>query len=220
MKDNNRQFIEIFKERFSLFLWALVITLIVLGGYWLVQRTIEPKFDFSIALDSRIPFIHWTIWIYLSDLLFFSFAALALTRKEFIQILQIILIAYVISMIGFIFLPGDYPRIEVTTIASPFYRWGYGVFHTVDLANNTFPSMHVGLTWIICISLARRFQRYKYIIFAYSILVTLSVLTTKQHFILDIVGGLTVVFISLNLHRLLVRWRTKNRVETKSVNQA
>lgn len=211
MNSNNEQSRNFIKEKLELFFLALLLTLIILGGYWLVQRTIEPKFNFLIPLDRRIPFLPWTIWIYLSDLIFFSLAALVLTRKDFVLILQTILIAYSISMIGFIFLPGAYPRIDISTIESPFYRWGYGIFHSVDLANNTFPSMHVGLTWIICISLARRFPRYRMFIFGYSILVTLSVLTTKQHFILDIVGGLVVVFVSFNVHRLLSeRWGKKH----------
>jgi len=181
------------------FITTIAILIVYFSIYLLVQRIVSPSYDFSIPLDYMIPFIPETIWLYLSIILFFICVPIFLSNDEFQRLFNIIAIAYLITLPLFILLPSNYPRIDYSTIQSSFYQWAYATTFVFDKPNNTFPSLHISLTWITGLFL---YKKSKWILL-YAILITLSVLTTKQHFILDICGGLVVVCVSYRLEKYI-----------------
>lgn len=172
---------------------SIVLTVVLISLYFFIQSRVNPCYNFATIVDFWVPFIPWTIWIYMSYALCYVFAALVLESKEFKTLYLKVIVIFFFSIILFIIFPSNYPRADTSSI-SEFYQWGYGLLYGIDGANNTFPSLHVSLTWVVCFALVDKFKKQKWIIIIYCTIVSLSVLTTKQHFIADILGGLFLVF--------------------------
>jgi len=192
-------------ERLVQFFISLALLFILLIIYLGVQRIVTPTYSFMIPADYMVPFLDWTIIIYVSYYFFFLVASLLINRKTFIKFILVMFIAYVFSIIMFVLFPSSYPRFDYTQIKNEVFQWAYGALHGVDKANNTFPSLHVSLTWIGCIGLIKSLKRFRWLVFIYGLLITISVLTTKQHYIADIFGGVSVAFLSYYFYNIIER---------------
>jgi membrane-associated phospholipid phosphatase len=94
------------------------------------------------------------------------------------------------------------PRPDGTSLADGLYRWLIGI----DTPANCFPSGHITAPAIGCWFLARqRFRWWPGIVGVYSVL-AVSVLTTKQHYVIDIAGGLVTAAIGIVTAS---RWRAR-----------
>lgn len=172
----------------------LLIGLLVVGSaeglYGIIQHSVKSSYSFLTPYDDMIPLVHGWIWIYISIFPSFILAAIFLEKESFNLTLKRVIWAQIITFPFFIFIPADYPRPHIVDDGT-FYGWGYALMHQLDGANNTFPSLHVSMTWAIMHELMI-VPAYSLTVFTYSMLVTWSVLFTKQHFIWDAVGGIMV----------------------------
>lgn len=142
--------------------------------------------------ENLIPFIGWTTYVYLSFLVFIPLAIFLIPKGRYARTILALSIMCVMHFIIFIFFPTIYPRADIDT--------GFILFEIlkmVDAPTNCFPSLHVGISMFLAIALLRtRGDRLSVIIFFWAILIALSTLTTKQHYILDLFGALATSFIS------------------------
>ena len=190
----------------------LLIGLLVEVGsisfYRLIQKAAPGKYDFMTIIDSSIPFIPEWIWIYVSILPIFLYAALTLQKELFNITLKRVVVAHFLSYPFFFLLPSNYPRPSIADL-SPFYNWAYGVMHVVDGVNNTFPSLHVSITWVICHMLKRNGMR-NWLAYGYASIISISTLVTKQHFVVDVFGGIIIFGATL----LIVHYKKKTIHDT------
>lgn len=204
---------------------GVLLFLITVGIYSLSNRypLYPPKTVRLVSLDSKIPFLPWTIWIYLSIFIYlivvyFLNRCVVSLNKHLYSFLTLVLIS------GFIFnfCPSAYPRelypLHLTLNHSWSLSWSETVTHwtrCVDLPVNSAPSLHVSAGYLIAFGFLEDLQAYFPIMFVWSTLMAISTLTTKQHAILDVVTGF---FLAVILYILFHR-TFKYRLLTKSFSE-
>ncbi|HYH94491.1 phosphatase PAP2 family protein [Hyalangium sp.] len=156
---------------------------------WL-NRSLPPRFDFTTPLDTAIPFLPWTFPAYWSFFVLLLVVAWQLHPSEYSRGLRAVLWVLAVCFTGFILFTAHYPRPDVESIASPFWREEFRWLWSKDLPGNTFPSVHVAITVLGLLRLWRRRGRVLWAVWA--TLICLSTLTVKQHFVVDVLGGLVV----------------------------
>ena len=177
-----------------------ILTALVLAGlafkcYWFLNDHLQPRLDLMTALDHAIPFMPWTIVVYQSFFLMIIFTAWACDGREFVRTLKIILYANIVSYVFFIAFTSHYPRPELLQLENPLWKAMFGLVYQQDAPGNTFPSIHVAVT--VLLALRMRMRRLGLLWLPWASLVCLSTLTVKQHYVIDVLGGI-VVALSLN----------------------
>lgn len=95
--------------------------------------------------------------------------------------------AILIAGVFFYFLPA--PVGFVRTLEIPRFAGLFRGLYVLDEATNTFPSLHIGLSYLIVRTLNNEKSLLKYL-WLWFFLICLSVLFTHQHHIIDIFGGI------------------------------
>ncbi len=83
------------------------------------------------------------------------------------------------------------------------WRWLY----SVDTPANALPSLHVANTCLAAVRLRRLGGAWRIIAPIWAVLIVASTLTTKQHYAIDIAGGMVLAAVSFVLVRAAVRFR-------------
>ena len=178
--------------RFALPLAALCWNqLVYWGGAVLAEE--KAHFDFSTPLDKAIPLIPWTVVIYFGCYLFWAvhYCLCAAEQNLAARFFKADFWAKGVCFFFFVFLP--------TTMARPAVQ-GLNVWESLvralyqmDAPVNLFPSIHCLNSWL-CWASARdtpMFSRgYKAFALFMAVAVCLSTLTTRQHLLLDVAGGI------------------------------
>jgi len=186
---------------------GIIVEVGSISVYQLIQQAAPGRYDLALPWDYSLPFWPAWIWIYISILPIFLYAALSLKPENFRITLRRVVLAHVITYPFFFIVPSDYPRPHSLDPAT-FYGWGYGVMHSIDGVNNTFPSLHVSITWVICHMLKRNgFPAW--LVYGYAAIISLSTLLTKQHFILDVFGGFGIFLATLAIEPIIRQWLRK-----------
>ena len=158
-------------------------------------------------LDRALPFVPWSIWIYLSQ---FPLVFLALwggaDDAARSRAFYAMLVATGLAFVTFVLYPTTgYPAIGrrpgeglsgATGVA-------YRALYRIDVATKWFPSLHVALASLAAARWRARGRDALLAAVGWASLVSLSTLTTKQHYVADVLGGLGVAWLA---HRLVARW--------------
>jgi membrane-associated phospholipid phosphatase len=182
--------------RFNRGFWGrLVTTGGVLGAtlqsYFWLNHTLPPRFDLLTPLDTAIPFLPWTYAVYTSYFALMVGAAWRLGVEEFSRLLGALLLANLVCYLGFILFTAHYPRPALESIPSPWHA-GFQWMYASDGAGNTFPSLHVAVSLLGALRL--RHHRGGALWLLWAGLISLSTLTVKQHFVVDVLGGAAVAW--------------------------
>jgi membrane-associated phospholipid phosphatase len=175
-----------------------VILLIILNflAYSLIQYLITiNEYNFLTDLDIAIPFIPEFIWVYHTLIPIIGISAIVLikNRKLFFSTLNGYIIATIILSIFYIFLPSFYPRQLITDSSVSSYM--VELTRLIDNANNTFPSGHVTFSWLLALFLMKSdcAKKWKWLgptYLIWAILISISTLVLKQHYIVDVISGI------------------------------
>jgi membrane-associated phospholipid phosphatase len=142
-------------------------------------------------LDDAIPFWPWTSWCYLPFYAAIFLIAVAGFRRKLIfnRAVQAVLIVMTLGAIGHLSIGAEYPRPVLyppfPDASHAFLAW---VQH-VDPPGNVFPSLHVAHTTMLALILREDRRRLGNVTLVMATLLALSTLTTKQHFIADVISG-------------------------------
>jgi membrane-associated phospholipid phosphatase len=148
-----------------------------------------------LPLEGRIPLVPESVWVYLSYFPLLLVSGLRIARQPWIG-RAAGAAALVITLSGIIFL------VHPTTITRlPFGGGGFSGsvlrwVRSIDPPNNCFPSLHVGLAACGFLAWRKAEPRHGVIPLLWAGLIALSTLTTKQHYVLDVLGGLLVAAIA------------------------
>lgn len=147
-------------------------------------------------LDDAIPFWPWTSWFYLPfyAAIFIICIVSFRSRRLFNRGLLAVLVVMVVGAAGHLLIPAEYPRPLVLPpypdLSSAFMAW----VQRVDRPGNVFPSLHVAQTSTLAFLLCRDRPRLGVLTVVMGAILALSTLTTKQHFIADVIAGYALAF--------------------------
>ena len=217
----------------GIFYFALQYGLYRLGA-WLsrVLGTISYAFEWKIdAVDDLFPVVPVFAVIYLFSYVFWICApvAVSLTKKRnFINYIVGLSLAYLLGFLFFIFLPTYMDRgkenLMAIAAAPGFFHQLLGTIYEADgsaMAFNLFPSYHCLISAYCYLGvrkqpeISRGFRIYSLVMAA---LICLSTVLTKQHYIVDCFGGVAISLLCYWLvnkldpgAKLSARWQTASR---------
>lgn len=161
-----------------------------------------------LGIDQWIPFLPWTTWIYITDYAypvvvgFLLRDSLTMTRLTF----SFFLMANFVGLV-FIFFPTQSLR-ENYALSSG--DWLMAIIRTLDSPLNCFPSAHVAILGLSLAALQRERPKLVWPFLVWAILVSISTLTTKQHYFVDVVGGgLLGYFCFVVAEKIIIRGQSK-----------
>tara|TARA_R110000824_G_scaffold195992_2_gene378964 strand:- start:1270 stop:1947 length:678 start_codon:yes stop_codon:yes gene_type:complete len=188
-----------FKSKAS---YMMFFSIINFALYFVIQAfATEHRFDFMTSYDEAIPFMPEHIWIYHSmmPVIVVTMALLVKTKRNFFITFWSCVVAAFVLNISYLLLPAHYPRIpfEINTLSEALVD----LTRQIDGANNTFPSGHVTFAWILFIGasntkLADIFLGIKPLYLLWAIGISLSTLVLKQHYIVDVLTGVSLAYTS------------------------
>lgn len=156
------------------------------------------------AVDLVIPFIPLTAWLYFTEyvLVFVAFSRHTAPGHA-VRFGRAFLFAVVVSTVIHLLWPVEYPRElfplpEGTGVLSAL---GIQLLRGVDGARSCLPSLHVALATVAALSVTRP-SRWSVPTKIWAILVTVSTMTTKQHYFYDVGAG---AFVGVLAHALFAR---------------
>jgi membrane-associated phospholipid phosphatase len=171
---------------------AMLGLLVGLAIFILLERCITPRYMLVTRLDTWIPFISWSWFIYVGFFPFVIALAAYAQPDAFAMFAKAVLVAFVAGIVCFMLFPEAVPRPDVATIGNAFVRQRITRMWHLDLGANGFPSLHVAVTCLACLMLPASRQRA--ITTVSGVLICASTLTLKQHTIADVSGGVLLAF--------------------------
>jgi membrane-associated phospholipid phosphatase len=145
-------------------------------------------------LDDLIPLLDWTIWVYHSQLFFLMFSIYAIKRADNLnQVFYSMALCSLLSFSIFMIYPTTILRAAQTN--GGLTAKAFAFLYAVDSAANCFPSLHVSLAVLAATGVLREGKNFSALVVIWAILITLSTMTTKQHYFVDVIGGLAVAII-------------------------
>ena len=177
--------------------------------FWVVpifQGDWVTRYDLSISIDYNTPFVPAFIVVYV--LAFVQWAGSYIyhcgeSRELCYRMTTSDLIAKVITMLIFIILPTQLVRPDI--VGNGPFEWLTSLIYAADKPISLFPSVHCLESWMCfrtATMLAKKNKAYITIQFIFTLLVFASVVFVKQHFFVDIIGGVVVAELGLLLYRV------------------
>lgn len=172
---------------------TFVAMLAGLGGYLLVNGRVPPRLDLLTPVDSAIPFIPASIVLYHSYYVLPLAAAVGCTPPEFLRMLRAAFPVCLVTFACFLLMPAEITRPSWES-AGAFWGPAFRFLHGADGTGNTFPSFHVAIT-VLAWTRTRHWRGSAFWT-GWALLVVLSTLTTKQHFIADVASGTLLAIVA------------------------
>lgn len=168
--------------------------------------------------EAELPLVSETIWIYLAA---FPMMYLPLFVLNDLEALNRYAVSFVIvcfcAAMAFYFSPVAYPR-GLWSFDNPvgIHEWALHLFRGIDAPTNSFPSLHVAEVFLAARALkARGKAAYAFGGFWF-VAISISTLTTKQHYIADILGGL---ILALAVEAFVAKYIRLQDVATSSATE-
>lgn len=188
---------------------AVIVGAAVLVGFYQLPARLQFRPTISLDqsfIDSWIPFLEWTIWFYVSEYLLVILAIwLAVSDLERSRAFYALILASTIGLAIFILWPTAVAPQSPTSVGLTGLLWRW--LYTVDTSANALPSLHAANTCIAAICIYRLGRAWRFIAPVWAVSVLVSTLTTKQHYVIDIVGGIALAALCRVLVHGYLRFR-------------
>ncbi len=195
-----KQFIKRLLPSYAVFVLVLVVNfnffVYLIGSQ--IGRT-KILYDFSLPIDDKIPFMSWTVIIYLGCYLFWTINYVLSTnnsKKDACIFMVSEMLGKLVCFICYVFLPSTMIRATIT---------GTGIFdklimlvYYIDYPVNLLPSLHCFASMMCYLGIKNNPNVpnwYKVFSLVFALLVCVSTLTTKQHVFLDTVTGVGLAMV-------------------------
>jgi membrane-associated phospholipid phosphatase len=161
--------------------------------YFFVNRLqVEPdrRMDLGMTLDRQIPYVPLFALVYFSTYVFVVQPFFILSNaRQFYWMLSSFASISVISSIIHATIPSKIERVEQVTVGG-LSGWMLDQFQKTCKPYGNFPSMHVGLSvLVVAVNFMMSGPVIGSIVLIWAVLIALSTLYTKQHYILDVLAG-------------------------------
>lgn len=202
-----RRFFDKMMPRYSRIPLLMVFIVNILVYYFsrLININLEHH-SLEILVDRAIPFLPEFIVIYVLAYVqwFVGYIVISRESRELCyKYMSAEIVAKLICFLFYIIYPTAILRPEIA--GGGFFNWLTSLIFASDPANNLFPSVHCLASYICfrgAISLKKVGLSYKLGNLIFAILVFLSTVFVKQHFFVDIFGGILAVEAGILLVRL------------------
>ena len=163
--------------------------------YWGAPRLADngEYHNLSLALDTKIPLLPAFILVYFGCYIFWviNYLLVSLREEEIkYRFFTADLYARIICFLFFVFYPTTNVRPEL--VGNGIFVQGMRFLYQIDEPVNLFPSIHCMASWFCCIGIRGDKKVpvwYKIVSVMIAGLVFVSTLVTKQHVIVDVIGG-------------------------------
>ena len=152
--------------------------------------------DMSLPADAAVPFLPWTVTIYLGSFVYwylcFLFASRG-DRAESDRLFATHFLTATVSALVFVLFPTTLQRPDIA--GGGLWNWLMRVVYWFDTPENLFPSLHCSTGWLCWVGLRRRrdlplWTRLAALLL--SLAVCVSTLTTRQHVLADVFSGVAL----------------------------
>jgi len=168
--------------------WAIL----VYGIAGQISSELDPALLQISAWDRAVPFVPWTFWVYFSvNFIYLASCALQKPDERFQRFLLGYFSAYLISAVWFVVVPTTFPRelYPLPESTDAFTRLAMTWFRSVDHPSNCLPSMHVASSVMSTLPLYKKSRRVFALFFVWAVSIAFTTLTTKQHYLVDVLAG-------------------------------
>jgi membrane-associated phospholipid phosphatase len=181
---------------------ALVALLLMVPFYVFiadVARTGSPSTP-AIAFDRAIPLqpvwalVYGALYLFLILLPVFTVREEEHLRRTVWAYLSVWITAY----ICFLAYPTVAPRMD-TVAGDGFAVWGLRFLYGADPPYNCFPSLHVAHSFVSALTVYRVHRKVGAFALIMAVLVAVSTLFTKQHYVLDVVAGVLMALVAYGI---------------------
>ena len=172
--------------------WLAAAFMFLLPMYFIIgQWTVSDRhYQPFIWLDHAMPL--WPAWIAIYASLYMCAFILPLVvvrgRELLRQSLKAYLFVMLVSYVGFWFYPTVAPLTEKTTV-NGFAEWSLQLFYDIDQPYGCFPSLHVAYAFVGALACYRMHRAVGTAASLWAVLIGLSTVYTKQHFVVDAIAG-------------------------------
>jgi membrane-associated phospholipid phosphatase len=146
----------------------------------------------AIALDHLIPLAPvWSLIYGALYLFLIVLPVLVIWQEELIRrTVRAYLMVWLVAYGFFLLYPTAAPRPEGDAVpGTSFGAWGLRILYDADPPLNCFPSLHVAHSFVGALAVWRMHARLGALAIACAGVVGVSTLFTKQHYVLDVLGG-------------------------------
>ena len=167
--------------------------ILIIGGYqfyfWCQRNSPVAPRELKFALDERLPY--WPSWVWIYSFLYYPLIlfVVLVTRsaREFTHVAMSYLVLLGLQMVFFLAFPVATPAHwrrynQRRTLAERFLA----LVQKFDARSNSFPSMHVSVAMLTAMHVAPHAGPAA---FAFPVLIALSCIFTKQHYVVDLPAG-------------------------------
>ena len=154
----------------------------------------------TTAIDKLVPFLPWTVSIYFGCYLFWCinyYLCAVQERPERDRFFCADTLSKGICFVLFLLIPATNIRPEI--VGDTVWDILMKLLYQIDAADNLFPSIHCLVSWFCWIGVRKRKDipvLYRYFSLAMAVAVCISTLTTRQHVIADVIGGVALAEVS------------------------
>lgn len=153
-------------------------------------------YDLTGEWDRRIPFIKEWVSVYVICFAFWAFSYILIAREgkeHWYRFVTADMMSRLICAVFFILMPTTNVRPRVD--GSDFFSWLIRLVYALDAPTNLFPSIHCLVSWFCFIGIRKSKKLpvwFKVFSCIFAALVCMSTQFTKQHYLLDIPGGILI----------------------------
>lgn len=187
---------------------TLAVATFFVAGYFGIGRSLSPGTARGLAtsLDAAIPFLPWTVWIYLAvfPMAFLpvfvvrSRGLFARTMTAYAAVMAVsygVFVAFPVTSAG---LRADPATLDPTRIS----QWAVRALYLLDPPFNLFPSLHLSIAMLASLAVRRVRRIWGIAALTSAALIGVSICTVKQHFVVDGIAGAALAFAA---HAAIVR---------------
>ncbi len=195
------------KNSLGLFLAAIAIGLYLPANH---IHFFPPQVLPMSWIDSVVPFLPYSVWIYISEYIFFI--AVYMTCKDLVNLNKYFysfLILQIVSVFIFWVWPTTYPRqlFPLPDHLNPITHYVFTTLRATDTPANCCPSLHVSSVYLSAfIFLDDQKKKFPFF-FLWGTAIAISTLTTKQHYLIDVVSGFFMALITYWIFHKYVTYR-------------
>lgn len=171
---------------------AALVSLVPLYIFIGVANTGRPHHAPAIGLDRMIPLMPaWSIVYGALYLFLIVLPVLVISHNELInRTVRAYLLIWVTAYAFFLALPTVAPRPQDEFVpGTGFGAWGLRLLYELDPPVNCFPSLHVAHSFVGAFAVWRLHARLGAAALAAAVLVAVSTVFTKQHYVVDTISG-------------------------------
>lgn len=168
---------------------------IIYTGTQILLRN-APHYDLTSELDRKIPFVKEWVLVYVICFAFWALNYILIAREgkeHWYRFVTADMMSRLICVVFFLLMPTTNVRPEVN--GSDFFSWLIRLVYSLDAPTNLFPSIHCLVSWFCFIGIRKSKKLpgwYKAFSCIFAVLVCISTQFTKQHYLVDIPGGILI----------------------------